>query len=380
MDVDARFGGRVRKGTTVVELQGEGAESCREAPRQRTVSVGESAWQFFGVEAFELQKLVVHVPSMMEAGFQVKSPCLRGLGFDMLGPEPPGAGLLDLGFLLSFLMPLIPIENLEDPRVDLYRSIKDAHLRAREGLFVVEGRENLRCMIETSAYTPLSALVSPTAHDALEDVWSKLDPEVPVYRVPGELLRSLAGFDLHRGCLALGERPPEEGVRPLIEGLPEAPLPSCVVVLENLGNHDNVGGIFRTARALGADAVLMCARSCDPLYRKAIRVSMGASLCVPWGRDEDWPDCVAALREAGYVTVALDPRGEPMGPSGSLPPRVALFLGSEGDGLSSELLGEVDLRRTIPMAQGVDSLNVTVAAGIGMHVWRDGAGLEEAGS
>ena len=107
---------------------------------------------------------------------------------------------------------------------------------------------------------------------------------------------------------------------------------------------------------------------------------MGASLCVPWGRDEDWPDCVAALREAGYVTVALDPRGEPMGTSGSLPPRVALFLGSEGDGLSSELLGEVDLRRTIPMAQGVDSLNVTVAAGIGMHVWRDGAGLEEAGS
>jgi len=273
-------------------------------------------------------------------------------------------------------MPLIPIENLEDPRVDLYRSIKDAHLRAREGLFVVEGRENLRCMIETSAYTPLSALVSPTAHDALEDVWSRLDPEVPVYRVPGDLLRELAGFDLHRGCLALGARPSEEGVLPLIAGLPKSPRPSCVVVLENLGNHDNVGGIFRTARALGADAVLMCARSCDPLYRKAIRVSMGASLCVPWGRDEVWPECVKTLREAGYVTVALDPKGEPLGASHPLPSRVALFLGSEGDGLSSELLDEVDLRATIPMAAGVDSLNVTVAAGIAMHGWRDQARAE----
>lgn len=268
-------------------------------------------------------------------------------------------------------MPLIPIENLEDPRVDLYRSIKDAHLRAREGLFVVEGRENLRCMIESSAYTPLSVLVSPTAHQALEDVWEHLDPEIPIYHVPGALLRELAGFDLHRGCLALGARPAQEGVLPLISQLPAAPHPSCVVVLENLGNHDNVGGLFRTARALGADAVLMCPRSCDPLYRKAIRVSMGASLCVPWGRDLLWPECVKALSEAQYVTVALDPQGEPLGASHPLPPRVALFLGSEGEGLSSDLLKEVDRSMAIPMAEGIDSLNVTVAAGVAMHGWRD---------
>ena len=285
-----------------------------------------------------------------------------------------------LGFLLPLLMPLIPIENLEDPRVDLYRSIKDAHLRAREGLFVVEGRENLRCMIETSAYMPLSALVSPTAYEALEDVWATLDPEVPVYRVPGALLRELAGFDLHRGCLALGARPREEGVLPLMARLPKAPQPSCVVVLENLGNHDNVGGLFRTARALGADAVLMCARSCDPLYRKAIRVSMGASLCVPWARDERWPQCVQSLREAGYATVALDPQGEPLGLANPLPPRVALFLGSEGDGLSPELLDQVDVRMTIPMAEGVDSLNVTVAGGIALHGWRDRARSGESDS
>ncbi|MEE3327529.1 MAG: RNA methyltransferase [Myxococcota bacterium] len=235
-------------------------------------------------------------------------------------------------------------------------------------------------MIESSSHTPLSALVSPTAYDALEDVWAKLDPEIPVYRVPGALLRELAGFDLHRGCLALGARPSQEGALPLIARLRADPHPSCVVVLENLGNHDNVGGIFRSARALGADAVLMCPRSCDPLYRKAIRVSMGASLCVPWERDGLWPECVKALSEAGYVTVALDPQGEPLGAGQPLPPRVALFLGSEGDGLSSELLNAVDLRMTIPMADGIDSLNVTVAAGIALHAWRDGIGQKRGDS
>lgn len=268
-------------------------------------------------------------------------------------------------------MPLIPIENLDDPRVDLYRSIKDAHLRSREGLFVVEGRENLRCMVESSAYQPLSVLVSPTAHDALQDLWEELDPETPIYHVPGALLRELAGFDLHRGCLALGRRPSEEGTASLMAGLPASPQPSCVVVLENLGNHDNVGGIFRSARALGADAILMCARSCDPLYRKAIRVSMGASLCVPWARDLHWPGCLEALRQSGYTTVALDPIGEPLGRRQVLPARVALILGSEGDGLSDGAREAADLRASIPMAEGVDSLNVTVAAGVALHCWRD---------
>lgn len=268
-------------------------------------------------------------------------------------------------------MPLIPIENLDDPRVDLYRSIKDAHLRSREGLFVVEGRENLRCMVESSDYRPLSVLVSPTAHEALQDLWEELDPATPVYHVPGALLRELAGFDLHRGCLALGTRPSEDGTASLMARLPSSPEPSCVVVLENLGNHDNVGGIFRSARALGADAILMCSRSCDPLYRKAIRVSMGASLCVPWARDPHWPACIDTLRQAGYTTVALDPAGPPLGRRQSLPARVALILGSEGDGLSQGARAEADQRISIPMAEGIDSLNVGVAAGVAMHCWRD---------
>lgn len=276
-------------------------------------------------------------------------------------------------------MPLIPIETLDDPRLELYRSIKDAHLRAREGLFVVEGRENLRCMVESSPFEPLSVLVSPPAWESLGDLFSRLDPLVPVYRVSGDLLRELAGFDLHRGCLALGKRPPLLEPEQLIRSLPAAPQPSCVVVLENLGNHDNVGGIFRSVRALGADAVVMCSRSCDPLYRKAIRVSMGASLCVPWVRDHDWPSALEMLRKADYVPLALDPRGEPMEDGSPWPGRVALILGTEGEGLSQEVRHASERLMRIPMAAEIDSLNVNVAAGIAIHRWRaaaQGAGGE----
>ncbi|MFP6640772.1 MAG: RNA methyltransferase [Myxococcota bacterium] len=268
-------------------------------------------------------------------------------------------------------MSLTPIKNLDDPRLELYRSIKDAHLRAREGLFVVEGRENLRCMLESSPFEPVSVLVSPPAWEALGELLSRLDPAIPVYRVAGPILRDLAGFDLHRGCLALGERPPDSGPADLIQRLPPSPEPSCVVVLENLGNHDNVGGIFRSARALGADAVVMCPRSCDPLYRKAIRVSMGASLCVPWVRDDRWPTAVELLRKAGYAALALDPGGEPMADDSVWPARVALILGTEGQGLSEGVRRVSDRVMRIPMAARIDSLNVNVAAGIALHRWRE---------
>lgn len=268
-------------------------------------------------------------------------------------------------------MRFISIESFEDPRVDLYRSIKDKHLRAREGLFVVEGRENLRCMLESSSYTPISILVSPPAYEALRDALDQVDVSIPIYCVPGPIMRELAGFDLHRGCLALGIRPKAENVSDFIQRLPPRPAASCVVVLENLGNHDNVGGLFRSARALGADAVVMCPRSCDPLYRKAIRVSMGASLCLPWVRDPDWPGSLEQLRQAGYQSVALDPGGEPLSHRSQWPSRVALILGTEGEGLSRDLLAAADFKRAIPMAAEIDSLNVTVAGGIALHAWRD---------
>ena len=127
------------------------------------------------------------------------------------------------------------------------------------------------------------------------------------------------------------------------------------------------------ARALGADAVVMSPRSCDPLYRKAIRVSMGASLCVPWVRADPWPSAIEWLREAGYAVLALDPAGEPMGSAGGMmmPERVALALGAEGTGLSQAARGIADHRVRIPMAPEIDSLNVTVAAGIALHRWRE---------
>lgn len=270
-------------------------------------------------------------------------------------------------------MGLIEIAELDDPRLELYRDIKDPQMRRREGLFVVEGRFTLRCLIEDSPFAPLSVLASPPARLALQDVLDELDAEVPVYQASSEVLQELAGFHLHRGCLALGRRPDDFGLKELVQAATRADGSSLLVVLEGLTNHDNVGGVFRNARALGADGVLVCPRCCDPLYRKAIRTSLGGSLCVPFARAEDWPAGIRELQAAGYSVVALDPEGESIVTAASrgLPRRSALVLGTEGAGLSDEVLDLVDLRLKIDMAPGVDSLNVATASGIALHYFRE---------
>ncbi|MBW2383297.1 MAG: RNA methyltransferase [Deltaproteobacteria bacterium] len=271
------------------------------------------------------------------------------------------------------LLSPIPIDALDDPRVEGYADLKDRNLRKREGLFVVEGRVNLRCLIERSPHRPLSLLVSPAAHAALADVLEMLGKEVPVYLASHEVLKGLVGFKLHRGCLALCARPDEPSLEQLVAAAPAAPAPSLLVVLEELTNHDNVGGVFRNAMAFGADAVVLCPRTCDPLYRKAIRTSMGGTLCVEFARAADWPgDALTPLRAAGYQLVALDPGGERL-ESGDvpLPPRTALILGTEGAGLSDAVLEAADIRLRIDMASEVDSLNVATAAAIAMHHFFD---------
>jgi tRNA G18 (ribose-2'-O)-methylase SpoU len=270
-------------------------------------------------------------------------------------------------------VPPILIEALDDPRVEGYADLKDRHLRLREGLFVVEGRVNLRCLIEDSPHRPLSLLLSPAAHTALTDVLEKLSPDVPVYLASHDVLRGLVGYKLHRGCLALCRRPDELGVEKLLTAAPAAPAPSLVVVLEELANHDNVGGVFRNAMAFGAHAVVLCPRTCDPLYRKAIRTSMGGTLCVPFARAGAWPgDALEALRAADYQLVALDPAGKSLDPrSAPLPRRTALILGSEGAGLSDAVRQIVDIGLRIEMASEVDSLNVATAGAIAMHHYFD---------
>jgi tRNA G18 (ribose-2'-O)-methylase SpoU len=185
---------------------------------------------------------------------------------------------------------------------------------------------------------------------------------VPVYVCDAADFRGLAGYDVHRGCLALAARPAPSSADAVVR---DARL---VVVLEGVTNPDNVGGVFRNAAAFGADAVLLDAASCDPLYRKAIRTSMGAVLSVPFSRIADWPDGLADVKATGFTIVALTPRQ----PSATLdefaqsgrPARVALLVGTEGEGLSDEALMAADERVRIPITGAVDSLNLAVATGI----------------
>ena len=267
-------------------------------------------------------------------------------------------------------MPRIRVESADDPRVAGYRDVRDRDLHRRDDCFMVEGRENLRRLLERSTAWPRSVMLSEPAAAALEDDLSALPPETPVFVGTREVLSEVAGFDIHRGCLALCARPkpsPPEAV------LAPPGRASTVLVLEGLTNPDNVGSLYRNAQAFGADAVLLCPRCCDPLYRKAIRVSMGAALQVPTARVSAWPEGLGVLREAGYRLVALDP-----GP-GSQPieesdlggdrdrDRVALVLGTEGRGLSPAVRCVVDARVRIDMVPGFDSVNVATAGAIALH-------------
>jgi tRNA G18 (ribose-2'-O)-methylase SpoU len=261
------------------------------------------------------------------------------------------------------------IDDLSDPRVADYRSLKDGDRLRRRGLFMTEGRLNVQCLIERSRFRVRSVLVTPGILEALGSVFEKLAASSPVYVAAQGILNGVVGFDLHRGCLAVGEC--DEPVFPE-QVMPRGRAPSLLVALEALTNHDNTGGVFRNAMAFGADAVLLCPRCSDPLYRKAIRVSMGASLCVPFARFRSWPAGLAELRSVGYAVVALHPRAEAvelgeLAESARMPERVVLLLGTEGAGISREALELADLQVRVAMVPGVDSLNVATASGIALY-------------
>ena len=205
-----------------------------------------------------------------------------------------------------------------------------------------------------------------TLRDLAEPI-SRLDAGVPVCVCATGAFLAVTGFDLHRGCLALVRRPPPPPADALIDRA------RTLVVLEAISNPDNVGGIFRNAAAFGADGVLLGPASCDPLYRKAIRTSMGAALQVPFARcdADDWPAPLARAQAAGLTIVALTPRA-PSDPLEEIAPRlasarVALVVGSEGAGLTDAVEAMADYRVRIPVSELVDSLNVAVAAGIALY-------------
>jgi tRNA G18 (ribose-2'-O)-methylase SpoU len=261
------------------------------------------------------------------------------------------------------------VDSASDPRVADYRDVRDGDLMRERSLFMVEGRGNVRRLIEESPYRPRSLFLSKPACNAMTDLLEQLEAGTSVYVASREVLGEIAGFDVHRGCLAACDRPP---VTSPAEILTSSGGPSTIVVLEGLTNPDNVGAVFRNAMAFGADAVLLCPRCCDPLYRKAIRVSMGAALCVPTARFASWPDGLEGLRATGYQILALDPASDSLelGPDRAeteIGPRVALVLGTEGKGLSNAVREAADLHLRIGMVEGFDSLNVATAAGVALH-------------
>jgi tRNA G18 (ribose-2'-O)-methylase SpoU len=240
--------------------------------------------------------------------------------------------------------------------------VRERDLVGREGRFIAEGRVVLEKAARASRHRLISVLLDEKRLAAMTPVLEVLAAGTPVYLAGQAVMDTLVGFHIHRGVLALGERR-ETGADALLAALPNRAL---VVALSGIANHDNLGGIFRNAAAFGADAVLLDADCCDPLYRKAIRVSVGAALTVPFARLAPGDDLVDRLAAHGFQVLALSPAGAAELAGVRPGPRTAILLGAEGPGLSAEVLARTSTVR-IPMADGFDSLNVATASGIVLH-------------
>ncbi len=251
------------------------------------------------------------------------------------------------------------IDREDDPKLQSYRSVGDPQWLRRQNLFVAEGRLVVERLIDQAQYDIVSVLVTPTARRALE---SSLTPALPVYVADQHVVNGVTGVKFHRGCLALVRRPAATPLSAFSRA-------RTVVVLEGVGNPDNIGGIFRSAAALGADGVILDPTSGDPLYRKSIRTSMGAVIRLPFTRAESWPEGLDTLRQMGFKIVALTPGGSMTVDSASSSlagSRVALLAGAEGTGLSDDAQRRADVTVRIPIDPLSDSLNVVVAVSIAL--------------
>lgn len=257
---------------------------------------------------------------------------------------------------------IVRIDDPDDPRLSPYRAVRERDLVGRDRLFVAEGRVVLEKAIAAMPQALDSVLVAEHRLDGLAGVLAGLPAMTPVYAAGQAAMDAVVGFPIHRGILAVGRRP-ERDAGALLAALPDRAL---VVGLVGIANHDNMGGVFRNAAAFGAAAVLLDETCCDPLYRKAIRVSVGAALTTPFAQVGDAERLVAALTGAGFEVVALSPRGQVELSDLSAGPRVAALFGAEGPGLPDALLARTRTVR-IAMAGGFDSLNVATTSGIVLH-------------
>ncbi|HEX4096694.1 MAG TPA: RNA methyltransferase, partial [Caulobacteraceae bacterium] len=256
-----------------------------------------------------------------------------------------------------------PIDDPGDPRIEAYRDVRERDLVGRQGLFVAEGEVVLGRLIGSERFRTVSALVDRRRLDKLAPMLARLGDEVPVFCADRGVFDEIAGFPMHRGILGLGALEPAVAATDLLAGLgPDA----LVLALFAIANHDNLGGIFRNAAAFGVDAVILDGQCCDPLYRKALRVSVGGALQVPYARTAPGEDLPALLASQGFEPLALTPAGDT--PLAQVRPagRTAVLLGAEGPGLPPEVIAAAKAV-SIPMAAGFDSLNVATTSGIVLH-------------
>ncbi|MDP1569661.1 MAG: RNA methyltransferase [Vicinamibacterales bacterium] len=256
----------------------------------------------------------------------------------------------------------------DDPRLAPYRALTDPAALRAQGLFVAEGRMVVRRLVDASPFRVHSLLVTTAAREALTDLLPRLPDEAPVLVIAQEAMNEVAGFNIHRGCLALA-------YRTALAGLDTINLAACrrLLVLEGVNNPDNVGGLFRNAAAFGVDAVVLGPNCGDPLYRKAIRTSMGGALEVPFVDAGAWPDALDRLAAAGVRVIALTP-GAGVPALDELPAAhgpLALLVGAEGEGLTAAALAAARERARIPMAARLGSVNVATAAAIGLYHFAD---------
>ena len=259
-------------------------------------------------------------------------------------------------------MEIIRIESSDDDRLSEFRNVPDPQLLVRRGLFVAEGRLVVTRLLASRTETR-ALLVTEAALASLRgSLWTI--ETFPVYVAPQAVMDGVTGFHFHRGCLAVGVRPPARDWREVMSGARR------LVVLERVGNVDNVGSIFRNAAAFGVDGVLLQGDCADPLYRKAIRTSMGASLTMPYAT-APWPDVLRELGSSGWSTVAMTPATDaPLLRDVATISRaspIAIVLGHEGGGLTDDALAACTHRARIAMAEGVDSVNVATAAAIALY-------------
>jgi tRNA G18 (ribose-2'-O)-methylase SpoU len=258
---------------------------------------------------------------------------------------------------------VLRLDDPDDPRLAPYRSMRERDMVGRQGLFIVEGEVVLRTALRTGRHALQSILLAEKRMKGLAETLAAVPADVPVFVASQAVLDTVVGFHIHRGVLAVGQARAPQDPDDMLAALPER---TVVLGLMGIGNHDNVGGIFRNAAAFGVGAVVLDSGCCDPLYRKAIRVSVGASLTVPFVRLEPAADLPGLFARHRFETLALSPAGDLPLARLAAPARAAVLLGAEGPGLPPDVLARCRCVG-IPMASGFDSLNVATTSGIVLH-------------